>query len=135
MGVSLMKTLLLSDNAALQTDLERAMQGLDDFTEVWRTPSPREAARFLVRDADVEVVFVDLSWCGHQMLPAVINAIHPWLEQTKVVLLLNRLDDLSQPGLRRVRADLCVPRSTPPRTFQLVLAETLWGSAPQALAA
>jgi DNA-binding NarL/FixJ family response regulator len=130
-----MKTLLISDNAALQADLDRALQGLDDFTEVWRTPVPREAAWFLVRDADVDVVFVDLSWCGHQLLPSVINTIHPWLEHTKVVLLLNRLDDLGQPGLRRVRADLCVPRATPPQTFQAVLAETLWGPTQQALAA
>lgn len=117
-----MKTLLLSDNAKLQSDLESTLHELDGLCEVWRTPRPRDAAWFLARDGGVDVVFVDLAWCGHQLLPAVIDTIHPWLEGTKVVLLLRHLDDYGQDALRRVRADLCVPRSTPRHTFRSVLA-------------
>ncbi|MEY8879016.1 MAG: hypothetical protein AB9M60_21075 [Leptothrix sp. (in: b-proteobacteria)] len=120
-----MKTLLLSDNAKLQLNLEQTLHGLDNLTEVWRTPSARDAAWFLARDGAVDAVFVDLAWCGHQMLPAVIDTIHPWLEGTKVVLLLQHLEDFSHDSLRRVRADLCVPRSTPRKTFRSVLAGTV----------
>lgn len=130
-----MKTLLLSDNTRLQHEIEVALSSLDEFAEVWRTPVLADAAWLLVRDADVELVFIDLSWCGHHKLPVVIDAIHPWLEHAKVVLMLDRLEDFSQQNLRRVRADLCVPRSTPRHTFQSLVADAVWGTAQQRLAA
>ena len=133
-----MKTLLLSGKAALQFDLEGALDGLDEHAEVWRTPVLNHAVWFLARDTDVDVVFIDVGWCGPQALPAVIEAIDPWLGDAKVVLLVRQLEDFNQAGLRRVRADLCVPRATPRRTFCSLLATTVWGvpdPVPQRLAA
>jgi DNA-binding NarL/FixJ family response regulator len=128
-----MKTLLLSDKCALQNDLEQILQHLDAEAEVWRSADLGQTCWFLARDPSVDVVFIDLAWCRPALLPSVINTIHPWLEHARVVLLLQDLQDLQQPSVRSVRADLRMPRNTPAHTFCTVLAEAVRGVTPPAL--
>lgn len=120
-----MKTLLLSDRESLQADLELTLSDLDPVAEVWRAADIAHGCWFLARDAEVDVVFVDLSWCGHQHLIDVMDALLPWSGYAKIVLLLEDLHDLERHSVRRVRSDLRVPRSIPRGTFRSALSQTL----------
>lgn len=120
-----MKTLLLSDRESLQTDLELTLSELDPVAEVWRAADIAHGCWFLARDTEVKVIFIDLSWCGHQHLIDLMDALLPWSGYAKIVLLLDDLSDLERHSVRRVRSDLRVPRSIPRRTFRLVLSQAL----------
>jgi hypothetical protein len=125
-----MKTLLLSDQNALQIGLERAMECSDgdsardgrawaDATrgvghvEVWRTPLMPQAQYFLERDPQVVAVFVDVPWCGLSLLATVVNELRPLMGDARLILLVDRPDDLRFLRKTGVRADLCVSKTQP----------------------
>ncbi len=125
-----MKTLLLSDQNALQIGLERAMEGSDDdrmrdgrawddvisgvgHVEVWRTPLMPQAQYFLERDPQVVAVFIDVPWCGLSLLATVVNELRPLMGDARLILLVDRPDDLRFLRKAGVRADLCVSKTQP----------------------
>ncbi|MEY2690249.1 MAG: hypothetical protein RL375_4449 [Pseudomonadota bacterium] len=125
-----MKTLLLSDQNALQIGLERAMEGSDDdrmrdgrawddatsgvdHVEVWRTPLMPQAQYFLERDPQVVAVFVDVPWCGLSLLTTVVNELRPLMGDARLILMVDRPDDLRFLRKTGVRADLCVSKTQP----------------------
>jgi hypothetical protein len=125
-----MKTLLLSDQNALQIGLERAMEGNDDdrvrdgrawddatggvgHVEVWRTPLMPQAQYFLERDPQVVAVFIDVPWCGLSLLATVVSELRPLMADARLILLVDRPDDLRFLRKTGVHADLCVSKTQP----------------------
>lgn len=125
-----MKTLLLSDQNALQIGLERAMEGSDDdrirdgrawddattgvdHVEVWRTPLMPQAQYFLERDPQVVAVFIDVPWCGLSLLATVVNELRPLMGDARLILLVDRPDDLRFLRKTGVQADLCLSKTQP----------------------
>jgi hypothetical protein len=125
-----MKTLLLSDQNALQIGLERAMEGSDDdrirdgrawddatsgidHVEVWRTPLMPQAQYFLERDPQVVAVFIDVPWCGLSLLATVVSELRPLMADARLILLVDRPDDLRFLRKTGVHADLCVSKTQP----------------------
>jgi hypothetical protein len=125
-----MKTLLLSDQNALQIGLERAMEGSDDdrlrdgrawddasngvdHVEVWRTQLMPQAQYFLERDPQVVAVFIDVPWCGLSLLGSVVNELRPLMGEARLILLVDRPDDLRFLRKTGVRADLCLSKTQP----------------------
>jgi hypothetical protein len=128
-----MKTLLLSDQSALQIGLERALEGSDDertgagrawdaaaagtslhqHVEVWRTQLMPQAQYFLERDPQVVAVFIDVPWCGLGLLAGVVGELRPLMGDARLVLMVDRPDDLRFLRKTGVRADLCVSKTQP----------------------
>jgi DNA-binding NarL/FixJ family response regulator len=122
-----MKTLLLSDQAALQIGLERALDKLDHHVEVWRTPVLSQAIWFLARDRQVDLVVVDLPWCGLAHLPTVVSQVRAVPGPAKLVVLLDRPDDLRLVVHAGVEADLTLSKTLPTMTLRSTLGELVWG--------
>jgi DNA-binding NarL/FixJ family response regulator len=122
-----MKTLLLSDQAALQIGLERALDKLDHHVEVWRTPVLSQAIWFLARDRQVDLVVVDLPWCGLAHLPTVVSQLRAVQGHAKLVVLLDRPDDLRLVVHAGVEADLTLSKTLPTMTLRSTLGELVWG--------
>ncbi|MEY4751890.1 MAG: hypothetical protein RIQ60_4104 [Pseudomonadota bacterium] len=125
-----MKTLLLSDQSALQIGLERALEGNDDdrdradlawddatainqHVEVWRTQLMPQAQYFLERDPQVVAVFIDVPWCGLGLLAGVVSELRPLMGDARLVLMVDRPDDLRFLRKTGVRADLCISKTQP----------------------
>lgn len=123
-----MKTLLLSDQAALQIGLERALDKLDHHVEVWRTPVLSQAVWFLARDREVDLVVVDLPWCGLANLPSVVSQVRGVQGRSKLVVLLDRPDDLRLVVHAGVEADLALSKTLPTMTLRSTLGELVWGA-------
>ncbi|MEY4749135.1 MAG: hypothetical protein RIQ60_1349 [Pseudomonadota bacterium] len=122
-----MKTLLLSDQAALQIGLERALDKLDHHVEVWRTPVLSQAVWFLARDRQVDLVVVDLPWCGLAHLPTVVSQVRAVQGPAKLVVLLDRPDDLRLVVHAGVEPDLALSKTLPTLTLRATLGELVWG--------
>jgi hypothetical protein len=125
-----MKTLLLSDQSALQIGLERAIEGSDDertraghgwddaaainqHVEVWRTQLMPQAQYFLQRDPQVVAVFIDVPWCGLGLLAGVVSELRPLMGEARLILMVDRPEDLRFLRKTGVRADLCVSKTQP----------------------
>lgn len=125
-----MKTLLLSDQSALQIGLERALEGSDtdreaagqswddaiganQHVEVWRTQLMPQAQYFLERDPQVVAVFVDVPWCGLALLASVVAELRPLMGAARLILLVDRPEDIRFIVKTGVRADLCISKSQP----------------------
>jgi DNA-binding NarL/FixJ family response regulator len=124
-----MKTLLLSDQPALQIGLERALDKLDQHVEVWRTPVLSQAVWFLARDRQVDLVVVDLPWCGLAHLPAVVDQVRAVHGYFKLVVLLDRPDDVRLMVDAGIEPDLAVSKTLPTITLRSTLGQLVWGQA------
>jgi DNA-binding NarL/FixJ family response regulator len=122
-----MKTLLLSDQPALQLGLERALDRLDHHVEVWRTPVLGQAVWFLARDREVDLVVVDLPWCGLAHLATVVDQVRAVQGLAKLVVLLDRPDDLRHVVHAGVETDLTLSKTLPTMTLRATLGDLVWG--------
>ncbi|MFM2066823.1 MAG: hypothetical protein RLZZ584_1732 [Pseudomonadota bacterium] len=155
-----MKTLLLSDQSALQIGLERALEGRDGerfqagqgwdddaslnrHVEVWRTQLMPQAQYFLERDPQVVALFIDVPWCGLALLAGVVAELRPLMGDARLVLLVDRPEDLRFLRKTGVRADLCVSKTQPLHELRAQVLEVVgelaheeinpWVSAPYGL--
>ena len=115
-----MQAVLLSDHPHVLAGLQATLADLGSELTVQRAtrltrPTAGGTRRSPSRPpAAADLVFVDLDWCGLHSLSDVTQRVREWLTDTRVVVLLDRPEQVSQVHRAQVDADLLVAKSAAP---------------------
>ncbi|MEY4754366.1 MAG: hypothetical protein RJA44_2041 [Pseudomonadota bacterium] len=120
-----MNSLLLSDRGLLQVALQRLLQLMDERSVLWRCEDTLPAQVCLRQQPQVELVVLDLSWCGVERLYNIVSALRPYMGPALLVLLADSASDALATRSTGVVADLIVLRSEPGNVVRTAIKRAL----------
>jgi hypothetical protein len=129
-----MKALLLSDQGMLQMAFERLLHGIDDTVALWCCEAIVPARACLHQKPPLDLVLIDLAWCGALRLPQVVNDLRPGINASLIVVLADGPADALAARTSKV-ADLILLKTEPAQAIRTTLAQQLVRHALQQTAA
>lgn len=120
-----MNALLLSHCPKLQAALQQLLQSIRPNAALWQCEDVLPARAMMRCQPAMDLVVIDLGWCGVKQLEAVTAALRPQLDQSVLMLLADQPGEALAARGTGVVADLTILCSEPGNAVKLALQRAL----------